>query len=361
YGRHMDAVYDQFARRFSRYSSRLAGATENGRGGLMPLYLFRTQDEYLGFLASHGIAAEGSGGLFFITHAVQGLATWTDGHPRAQTFRTLQHEGFHQFAWHHLGPHLPTWMNEGLAQYFEDAVLLDHGMELGLGHPRRIARVREALDTRSALPMEELIALGSRQWSQAVRTNASRSELLYAQSWSVVYFLIHGDDARYLRPFEVYLRLLSDGEAHAEAFRTAFGVGALGAIEDRWRTHALAQRPDPVAEAAARLEFLGAAIAHQHAHGEAMPRHLRALRQDLRARGFRLTRTHHGVEEVFDARDEAVFTYTRPGGERSDFLLLEPSALGLPPRLVAPGLSPEPNLVWEFRPDGTIAHEIEFR
>ena len=353
FGRHMDVVFAQYERRFASYTKR--------DGGLMPLYLFRTQDQYLAFMKKHGIAAEGSGGMFFVTHSVQGLATWAEGHRRAQTFRTLQHEGFHQFAWHYLGRDLPTWMNEGLAQYFEDAVILESGMELGLANPHRIAHVKDALHYGYAIDCQHLMNLSHRDWSHTLRTNASRSELLYAQAWSMVYFMIHGDDARYLRSFEIYLRLLSNGQPHEEAFRNAFGFAAERALEDRWRSYALRQTADPVNVAAGRLEFLGAALDYKQQRREIMPRNLDELRRDLQQRGFTLTRTAHGLKSELHAVDGELFTYTRPGGETSEFLLLEPSADGLPPRLAAPGLSPEPNLVWEFNRDGEPVFEIDYR
>lgn len=353
FGRHMDAVFGQYERRFADYTKRNAG--------LMPLYLFRHQNEYLDFMQHHGIDATGSGGMFFVTHSIRGLATWAHGHSRSQTLRTLQHEGFHQFAWNYLGPNLPTWMNEGLAQYFEDAVILEHGMELGLGDPKRIALVRDALQYKWAVDMEELLSLNNQQWTASLRTNGSRSELLYAQAWSMVYYMIHGDNGRYLGSFEVYLRLLSEGHRHDKAFRSAFGYGALEGIEQRWRTFALKQQPSPVNVATERLEFLGSAIAYKAERNETMPRTFAVLRDDLQSRGFKLTRTHHGHREELNATDPHHFTYQRPGGEISEFLLLEPSGFGLPPRLAAPGLSPEPNLVWERADNGELVFDIEYR
>ena len=252
---------------FQRYVEHLPTAGEMvlfdrswyNRAGVERVMGFCSPAEYLEFMRYHGIDASGSGGMFFVTHSIRGLATWAQGHSRSQTLRTLQHEGFHQFAWNHLGPNLPTWMNEGLAKYFEDGVSLEHGMELGLGDPDRIARVREALRYKYTVKMDELLSLSNQQWSATLQRNGSRSELLYAQSWSMVYYLIHGDDGRYLRSFEVYLRLLSEGHAHDKAVRSAFGVGALDGIEPRWRRLAVEQQPDPVTVPVERREVRGQA------------------------------------------------------------------------------------------------------
>jgi hypothetical protein len=354
FGRHMDAVYERFAQRFASYQPEPAA-------GRMPLYLFRTRGQYRAFLEAHGIAAEGSGGMFFITHRLQGLATWVEGRDRRQTFGTLQHEGFHQFAWHHLGRNLPTWVNEGLAQYFEDAVLLERGMHLGLADPPRMALVRDALTYGYALDTAELMRTTHRDWSHSLTHQASRSELLYAQAWSLVYYLIHGDDGRYLRSFEVYLRLISDGEDADDSFRAAFGYGALTALDRRWRAFAVQQQPDEVARATQRMTFLGAALAYKHERSEIMPRTLAGLRRDLQARGFTLTRQHHGLTQKLRADDQTLFAYTLPGGRTRQFLLLEPSAHGLPPRLTAPGLEPEPTLTWHRDDGGAVTPEIIFR
>ena len=361
YGRHIDSVYDRFAERF-------AGYREDVEAVRMPLYLFRTQEQYLGFLRSYGIAAEGSGGMFFVTHQLRGLATWADGRPRGRTLRTLQHEGFHQFAWHHLGRDLPTWVNEGLAQYFEDAVILESGMKLGLANPQRLALVRDALTSGYALPGEELLALEHHEWSHSLSTNASRSELLYAQAWSLVYYLIHGDDGRYRPAFETYLRMLGTGKAQGDAFQIAFGYGAAAAaMETRWRRYVIVQPLDPVVVAGERLRFLAAALEYKHQRNEPMPRRLGQLRHDLQARGFTLTRTTHGLHEELRAADDELFTYTRPGADgraearSSAFVLLESAARGLPPRLVAPGLDPEPMLEWSRDPEGRLVAEIRYR
>lgn len=353
FGRHMDAVFAQYERRFADYAARTTGP--------MPLYLFRHQSEYLEFMRDHGIAAEGTGGMFFVTHSLQGLATWTHGHRRSQTLRTLQHEGFHQFAWNHLGPNLPTWMNEGLAQYFEDAVILDHGMELGLADADRVAKVRDALKFRWSVRLDELMSMDSNQWTATLRHDADRSELLYAQAWSIVYYMIHGDGGRYVGSFEVYLRLLSEGHPHEHAFRSAFGYGAAQGIEDRWQDYASTQPASAVSVAVDRMRFLGSALAYKHGLNEAMPRSFSQLRSDLQGRGFKLTRHRRGDQEELNASDSNLFTYTRPGGQHSAFLLLEPAGFGLPPRLAAPGLSPEPILVWERDDQGQLVFDIEYR
>ena len=63
----------------------------------------------------------------------------------------LQHEGFHQFAFNHIGEALPTWINEGLAQYFEDAIIVGDKMTTGLANARRVEQVKQALEDGRAM------------------------------------------------------------------------------------------------------------------------------------------------------------------------------------------------------------------
>ncbi|MEM6459808.1 MAG: DUF1570 domain-containing protein [Planctomycetota bacterium] len=351
YGRHLDTIHAAYARRFARFGDRPAGR--------MSVYLFRTRDQYLDFLEAHDVAAHGSGGVFFVTHDLRGLATWTDGHPRRQTFRTLQHEGFHQFAWHHLGPQLPHWVNEGLAQYFEDAVPTASGLTLGLADAGRVARVRGAITRRETLPLAAIAGSGRAEWLAALRYDPERATLLYAQSWSLVYFLIHGEGGRYRPAFEDYLQHLAEGETSEDAFAAAFGGLPLPALGPRWRAHAFGQTVSEPVAATDELVLLGEALLLLHRRDET-PRRFDELRQRIDTLGVTVTRVVDGAATRVPADDD-LFTYRRPGGEASEYLLLEPAAAGLPPRLAAPGLSPEPTLVWQAGPDGEPRYDLTYR
>ena len=353
FGRHMDLLFTQYEKRFAQFG--------DDTPSQLPVYLLSTEERYLSFMKHVGIAARNSGGMFFVTRDNEGVATWADGRSPSQTRRTLQHEGFHQFAHDHFGRNLPAWLNEGLAQYFEDAILLDRGFALGLADPDRIQRVRQALDAGDALPLASLLRLGGTDWHSTLTTDATRAGLLYAQSWSLVYFLIHGDQGAHQPAFEHYLQLLSEDASPDRALKQAFGDNAMQDLEARWKPWARRQLPDAVTVAAGRLAFLGEALAYKASRQETMPKKLGELESDLRARGFAMTRTVHNLDLEYRADQPARYTYTRPGGEVSRFQLLEPSRSGLPPRIAAPGLNPEPNLIWERDGEGNLAYDITYR
>lgn len=352
FGRHMDALFEQYNKRFRGLGAK--------RIEKMPLYLFKTEQQYDRFLQEHEIDATHSGGMFFVTHKLEGLATWVDARSRHKTFQVLQHEGFHQFAWHAIGAGLPIWLNEGLAQYFEHAVLDDDGrMTLGLTSPPRIERVRTAIQQGDTLAIDTLMRISGEQWASVLRRNPDRANLLYAQSWSLVYFLIHANDGEHQPKLIDYLRRLSQGERSDDALFMTFGKDGLNPLARDWRGFALAQQSDEIAEASERLAFLGTGLRLLAERNEAMPEDLGALRDTLQRYGFRLRHSDMGVTRSLSANNDELYRYERGSGER-DFVLLDPARPGLPPRITAPGLDPEPTLIWYRDDDGKLVQDIVY-
>lgn len=352
YGRHMDTVYAQYEDRFRDFHAR--------SNSQMPLYLFRTEAEYLGFMADQDFKANNTGGMFFFSPKSQGLATWTQGRSRSQTYQVLQHEGFHQFAFNHLGTELPTWINEGLAQYFEDAIIVGEKMTTGLVSTRRLEQVQHALENGTAFDFQVLIGLTPEKWADTLHHDPDRAALMYAQSWSVVYFLIHGDNDKYQSAFAQYLKKISAGRDSQSAFTEVFGDN-LRLMAQRWKSYAQKQKPDPINTAASRMEFLGEALRFMDQRGEPAPKTIKQLRESLQSRRFVLTRSSHGITTETAADDPDLYRYLRRNGTMALFKLLEPARNDLPPRITATGLHPEPTLVWSRDNEGKLVLDIEYR
>lgn len=352
FGRHMDALFEQYDKRFRGLGEKTIKR--------MPLYLFETEQQYDRFLQEHDIDASHSGGMFFVTHKLQGLATWTDRRSRRKTIEVLQHEGFHQFAWHAIGPSLPVWLNEGLAQYFEHAVIDDAGrMSLGMTSRPRIERVKAAINQGDALPILALMRITTAQWAGTLQRDPKRANLLYAQSWSLAYFLIHGSNAEHQPKLLDYLKRLAKGDRADDALLMAFGKDGLKPLADDWRAFALSQQPDDVAEASERLAFLGTGLRLLAEQDENMPENLSELRDTLKRYGFKTRRNEMGVTRSFSAGDDALYRYAS-GTDARAFVVLEPKRAGLPPRISAPGLDPEPTLIWYRDHDGELIHDIVY-
>ena len=352
YGRHMDNVFKQYSIRFRSFSTRDKRS--------MPLYLFATRQQYLAFLNRCGIDGSGSGGMFFVRPGIEGLATFTEGRTRSSAFEVLQHEGFHQFAHAYIGSQLPVWVNEGLAEYFADGIIVRDRMKLGFANDRRTLSVRTAIQNGKAIDFDELLEMSHQQWNRNTVDQPALAGLQYDQSWSIVHFLIRGDGGKYRSAFEQYLLLVSKGRPSGSAFRMAFGTDDTSAFRRRWTRHALALKPDTFTTAVANMEFLALGLRSLHNNNLPLPATLADLRTALQRVKFRLMQSHHGVEVTIDAMDESLYNYRNRAGALVPYQILEAEADSLLPRISAPGLNPEPTLVW-FRDEDELIPDVTYR
>lgn len=132
-------------------------------------------------------------------------------------YRTLAHEGFHQFLAYELGDRAPIWLNEGLAQYFETAVVQGNRLVVGEINRPTLAAAQSLIAHRAAPAIAELIAMDQPTFYQ----HADRT---YPTSWALVYFLRHRTADRFgdsdLRHYFTDLKL---GQDPVRAFAARFG------------------------------------------------------------------------------------------------------------------------------------------
>lgn len=352
--RHMDQVYREYMNRIGR-----AGFRRRIKAR-MTLFLLETQTDYVRMLAAHGINGAGSGGMFFARGDDAALATFVDRRDPRQMLATLQHEGFHQFAYMMIGD-LPIWVNEGLAEYFGDAALIDGKLELGQIGSDRVRLLKKGLDKPGVLqPFDKLLNMSHAEWRARLQGDPM-ARLLYDQSWSIVHFLVHGDDGRYRQRFMGYLRLIHRGVDSDAAFKKAFGTQDYQAFEERWRAHVEAMNPDPFAVAATRLRVLAEGLARLASIGRS-PTSLDQLRRELRRIRFKATVGSHGSERTYTADDEELFQ-PPPGpgpGVATELTLQADQADGLPPTIVVTGLSRPVRITWSKDDDGDLSYEVGY-
>ena len=353
--RHMDRVFEAYQKKFSSMGVRIT------RQGPLALHLFRTQEQYVRFMAKQDIDAANSGGMFFTRPRIQGMATFTQGRSAAETRAVLQHEGCHQFVFQYFGSNLPVWVNEGLAQYFEDGIFVSGKLKLDMANGRRIESVKAALREDRAVDFERMLAIDQAEWHAALKRDHAEAALLYDQAWSMVFFLATAEDGRYVKPFREYLKGVSRGQNSRKAFRKAFNVPDMSALERKWRQYALAVQPDAINVVVARLTFLGEAMRFLDEKGMAIPRTLGDLRRTLRKMRFRLVRSSHGLTTEYSARDNTLYEYPVGRQGKRRFQLLGRARDDLPPRITAQGMKPEPTLVWSRDPDGKLVQDVVFK
>jgi len=216
------------AEEYHRRTKDLAG-TVNQK---LPFYLFKDRAAYE---AAGGPA--GSAGVF---NGRALMAVVNPDDPNA-TWHVIQHEGFHQFVHAAIGTGIPIWANEGLAEYFGQALFTGDSFTLGLIPPDRLARIKAALAEGRFQPLRDMMRTTTDTWNAALTTEN------YDQAWSMVYFLVHADDGRYQRAFIGVLRDIGRGMHWEKAWIRNFGRDIRG-FQKRWESYWTQLPDDPTAD-----------------------------------------------------------------------------------------------------------------
>ena len=164
-------------------------------------------------------------GLNASGHNSGGLAVfYTGSRRRADIAATLVHELVHFINRRALGPHLPPWLDEGIADDLAQARIDEQGRilpdELGgerfkdrdrlrfEGGYAALWRLRDAVRDGSLPNMPELI---SSDWQSFVRT--PEIQLHYAAAAFWIRYLLEGEDGRRANAFRAFLAVVAVGKA----------------------------------------------------------------------------------------------------------------------------------------------------
>ena len=136
-------------------------------------------------------------------------------HP--QLWQVLAHEGFHQFIGYELGDAVPVWLNEGLAQYFENSSVKAGRLLPGGIDPAKLAAAQALLRSRAPLAVPDLLTMER-------GTFYGNPAITYPLSWALVYFLMNRDGLNYQSThFRRYLQDLRWNRDDVASFRKRFG------------------------------------------------------------------------------------------------------------------------------------------
>jgi hypothetical protein len=181
----------------------------------MPFFLYKHAEDYYAAGGPKGTAG------YFNPDSRELVALAEDSGPR--TWNTVQHEGFHQFAHFMIRGDIPTWLNEGLAEYFGEAIFTGDssvdpdGFVTGVIPQWRLKRVRSTIKDGGFRPLDEMMQLSLVQW------NTQLAVANYDQGWSMVQFLAHGDNGKYQPAFRAFMGALGNGARWQDAWRATFG------------------------------------------------------------------------------------------------------------------------------------------
>jgi hypothetical protein len=195
--------------------------------------LFASKDDYF----AAGGPPNTQGAFVAVGGAAQLMAALSDN-PNT-TWHVIQHEGFHQFAWAQISAAMPTWINEGLAEYFGAGLFTGDGYVVGLVPPQRVALILQNAKAGSIEPFAKFRAIDSNTWLSTI--TAGR----YDQAWSMAHFLIDGDKGKYRPAFNRYMTLIAKGADGEAAWHSVFGADN-GAFEHAWLAYYQTLDPDAV-------------------------------------------------------------------------------------------------------------------
>jgi hypothetical protein len=175
-------------------------------------------------------------------------------------FALLYHEAFHAyaatFAYPPLKPdevragrgtgELPRWLNEGLAQVFETAVV--EAGELRADHPdrERLARVKQWLRGKGGatlVPLAELLTTGRDAFLASHADQQLASDRAYLTCWALAHYLTFERRLIGTEAFRKYLTAVNGGDNPRQAF-AAFVGRELPAFEKDWHAYLLRLQSD---------------------------------------------------------------------------------------------------------------------
>ncbi|MHC4788010.1 MAG: DUF1570 domain-containing protein [Planctomycetota bacterium] len=240
-GAHMEAIYKEYSRRFEDYGKvrkRFRVVVRRTKAGYRDLVPARVA---------------GSAGVFVADDEL--LAAHHEGRTQEEVLRTLYHEGFHQFMYVVVSKESPIWVNEGTAEYFQEATWNGSDFTTGQVPARRLRLLQKALRSGDYIPLPDLFNLTPGQWLQNVSRNSKSAAMHYSEAWSVVHFLVHANGGHYANWLDRYLREIADGEDGEEAFERAFG-NDVAAFERAWGQYVLSLQPSPKFRCRANMEAL---------------------------------------------------------------------------------------------------------
>jgi hypothetical protein len=175
-------------------------------------------------------------------------------------FAILYHEAFHAyvgtFVYPPLSPdqvqagrgtgELPRWLNEGLAQVFQTAMVEAGELRADTPDPERLARVQDWLRGKGnghLVPVAELLTTGKETFLPAHADQKSAADRAYLTSWALAYYLTFERHLIGTAEFNKYLIAINSGGDRREAFAKLVGQD-VATFEKQWHAYLLRLRSD---------------------------------------------------------------------------------------------------------------------
>lgn len=144
------------------------------------------------------------------------LKLTSDLNSQQDPFAIILHEYTHLLVRNTSG-NVPTWFNEGLAEYYSNFITSDQKVIVG----RPIASHVYLLRENKMLPLRTLFLVDQKS---PYYNERDKQSIFYAESWALMHYLILGNGGKRMTQLSKFVELISAGTAMEKAFQDAFAM-----------------------------------------------------------------------------------------------------------------------------------------
>jgi tetratricopeptide (TPR) repeat protein len=130
-------------------------------------------------------------------------------------FATMYHEYYHSLTMPYF-PELPTWLSEGLADFFGQSQISGNIATMGMADPALI----DVLRNNRLIPLDVLFHVDA---TSPYYNEENKTSVFYAESWALTHYLMIGDKQAHRQMLVDYANALSSGKTQDQAAAEAFG------------------------------------------------------------------------------------------------------------------------------------------
>ena len=153
-------------------------------------------------------------------------------------FQRLYHEAFRAYLENFVFPasayDVPRWLNEGLAQVFEEGILEVGTLRLDIPSKARLEALQKDLRQQDRLPLLELLNSEPRRFLVAHEDQALASERLYLYSWGLAHYLVIREPVLQGKSLAAYVGKSNSSQSPQQRFEQMVGQ-PLDEFEKKWR------------------------------------------------------------------------------------------------------------------------------
>jgi tetratricopeptide (TPR) repeat protein len=148
-----------------------------------------------------------------------------------QPFRTIFHEYVHLLVENTMGPAVPLWFNEGLAEYYSTFDVKDEDRRFILGDlvSNHVLYLRD----NKLLPLRTLFAV---DYKSPYYNEGNKMNIFYSESWMLMHYLLQGEGQKRRPQLGRFMNLLDSKVPIADAFQQAFETD-LEAFEKSFKSY----------------------------------------------------------------------------------------------------------------------------